>query len=243
MLKHTMWERLAPARARLCAAILAMALLALAERASADGATEAKRIFSQRCSACHTFGKGVKVGPDLKGVTERRPRAWLLQFIRSSQRMIASGDAIAAGLFKQFKPERMPDWSDLSETQIGAILDWLAAAGPEQREPDERGAETASPAEVEAGRRLFHGVTPLANGGAACGQCHSLRASGGGSFGPDLGHAYIEYQDRAMTLFLKRPCFPRLPESAAAVFLMPAESFALKAFLRYTALARDGGTQ
>ena len=30
--------------------------------------------FTTRCTACHTFGKGVKVGPDLKGVTERRQR-------------------------------------------------------------------------------------------------------------------------------------------------------------------------
>src|SRR4029450_2119355 len=33
--------------------------------------------FTRVCSACHTFGKGSLIGPDLKGVTNRRTRAWL----------------------------------------------------------------------------------------------------------------------------------------------------------------------
>src|SRR5262245_34745301 len=78
------------------------------------GASEAKKIFNTRCTACHTFGKGIKVGPDLKGVTERRPRDWLLHFVRSSQKVIESGDPVAKQLFQQFKGQRMPDWSDLS---------------------------------------------------------------------------------------------------------------------------------
>ena len=77
-------------------------------------ATDAKKIFNQRCTACHTFGKGVKVGPDLKGVTARRQRPWLLKFVRSSQKVIAGGDPIATELFRTFKRQRMPDWTDLS---------------------------------------------------------------------------------------------------------------------------------
>src|SRR4051812_31211481 len=74
----------------------------LSARSAHADAAEAKKIFTTRCMACHTFGKGVKVGPDLKGVTERRQRAWLLKFIRSSQSVIDSGDEIATGLFAQF---------------------------------------------------------------------------------------------------------------------------------------------
>src|SRR5215831_2407104 len=125
--------------------------------ANASDAKEAKKIFTQRCSACHTFGKGVKVGPDLKGVTERRERPWLLKFIRSSQRVIASGDPVATQLFQEFRRQQMPDWSDLSEEQVSGILDWFAGNGPEQREADERNADGATPAEVAAGRHLFHG--------------------------------------------------------------------------------------
>src|SRR5215475_5830540 len=82
---------------------------------AAPAMTEAKVIFKKRCTACHTFGKGTKVGPDLKGVTDRRTRDWLLKFVRSSSEMIASGDATATKLFAEFKRERMPDWDDLSQ--------------------------------------------------------------------------------------------------------------------------------
>ncbi|MFL5417502.1 MAG: SCO family protein, partial [Myxococcales bacterium] len=33
-------------------------------------------LFSTRCSACHTIGKGDGIGPDLKGVTSARDHGW-----------------------------------------------------------------------------------------------------------------------------------------------------------------------
>src|SRR5690242_1465252 len=74
-----------------------LVMMTVRRGAAADGG-DAKLVFNRRCTACHTFGKGVKVGPDLKGVTLRRPRAWLLSFIRSSQSMINSGDGVARSL-------------------------------------------------------------------------------------------------------------------------------------------------
>jgi nitrate reductase gamma subunit len=210
----------------------------LTGRASADTA-EAKKIFTTRCMACHTFGKGVKVGPDLKGVTERRQRPWLLKFVRSSQNVIASGDPTATGLFEQFKQQRMPDWTDLSEAQIGSILDWLAINGPDQQEPDARPADSATIAEIETGRLLFHGGREMSQGGIACASCHSIHdgaGAQGGVLAADLTTSYSQYQDGAMTQFLKRPCSLRLPESTLSAFLAPEESFAIKAYLRQAAL-------
>jgi mono/diheme cytochrome c family protein/nitrate reductase gamma subunit len=227
------------ARSAVAAALaLGLSMFASTAGAAADAA-EAKKIFNQRCTACHTFGKGVKVGPDLKGVNERRPRAWLLKFIRSSQSMIDSGDAVAVELFQQFKQQRMPDWTDLSEEQIAAILDWLAANGPEQRPADERPAELATQSDIELGRAIFHGSTELSSGGMACASCHSLEEEGevkGGSLGPDLTSSYADYRDRALTLFLKQPCFRRHPDSLSAAYLTPQESFAIKSYLRRVAL-------
>jgi mono/diheme cytochrome c family protein len=211
-------------------------------RASASDAFEAKKIFNQRCTACHTYGKGIKVGPDLKGVTERRARPWLLRFIRSSQTLILARDPLAAGLFQQFGQQRMPDWIDLSESQVNAILDWISADGPDQKEPDERDAELAQPADIERARGLFTGSIGFASGGAACGNCHSIQDGGqtiGGSLGPDLTVAYLKYRDRGLTLFLRQPCFRRDPEQRAASptrYLTPDESFVLKAYLRRAAL-------
>jgi mono/diheme cytochrome c family protein len=226
-----------PARALLSLGAL-LATLVLSSRPAR--AIDTKKTFNQRCTACHTFGKGVKVGPDLKGVTARRQRPWLLKFIRSSQGVIKNGDPVASELFQRFKQQRMPDWTDLSPQDINAILDWLAADGPEQKEPDERDAELATAADLARARALFDGAAPLASGGLACASCHAVREGSsrrGGTLGPELTDAYVKYRDRALTLFLKRPCTPRQPEMDAARYLTPDESFALKGYLRQVAMA------
>jgi mono/diheme cytochrome c family protein len=219
--------------------LCALALGAWTARSVASDAAEAKKIFNQRCTACHTFGRGVKVGPDLKGVNERRARPWLLRFIRSSQSLIKEGDPIASGLFDQFARQRMPDWLDLSESQINAVLDWISVDGPDQKEPDERDAELATQADIERARNLFNGSVGLANGGVACGTCHSIRDNDqtiGGSLGPNLTASYLRYRDRGLTLFLRKPCFKREPDTTGVRYLTPDEAFVLKAYLRHAAV-------
>jgi len=197
---------------------------------------EAAAIFNQRCTACHTYGKGIKVGPDLKGVTERRQRDWLLKFIHSSSQMIQSGNPTATALFAQFKQQRMPDWTDLSEKQISDILDYLSVGGPEIKPEDERNAETATVAETEAGRKLFYGETRMQHGAPACASCHTVAGTGmrGGTLGPDLTDVYVRYQDVALTTFLLHPCFS-WAATKPDVYLTATESFSLKAFLRVAA--------
>jgi cytochrome c2 len=223
-----------PLRRAACFAILTIsACLAIPVLAASDAAG-AKTIFRKRCTACHTFGKGVKVGPDLKGVTERRTRDWLLHFIRSSSSTIQSGDPTAAKLFREFKQERMPDWDDLSPDQIASILDYFALNGPEQKEPDERHASTATADELRMGQDLFHGSARLTHGGRACEACHTITGHEHAryrSLGPDLSGAYLKYRDRALTDYLKRPCFLRDPEVSTNHYLSPQESFALKAYM------------
>jgi len=203
---------------------------------AAKFSAEAAAIFKQRCTACHTYGKGIKVGPDLKGVTERRQRDWLLKFIHSSSQMIQSGNPTATALFAQFKQQRMPDWTDLSEKQISDILDYLAVGGPEIKPENERNAETATAAETEAGRKLFYGETRMQHGVPACASCHSVAGTGmrGGTLGPDLTNVYFRYQDVALTAFLLHPCFSWATTKPDA-YLTATESFALKAFLRVAA--------
>jgi mono/diheme cytochrome c family protein len=193
--------------------------------------------FSKRCAGCHSYGKGIRVGPDLKGVTDRHPRDWLLRFIRSSQSVIQSGDPVAAELFRKFNQQKMPD-HDLSPEQIGSLIDYLARGGPEAKAPDERDASQATASEIQSGRLLFFGGRHLAQGGAACSSCHSIRENGasqGGSLGPDLTAVYARYRDVALTSFLKHPCFLRTPESSGTNLLTPQESFELKAYFHQVA--------
>jgi cytochrome c2 len=234
---------------RLAQLVLLLALsgaLQLAWADDDDGAggakfsPEAAATFNKRCTACHTYGKGIKVGPDLKGVTERRKRDWLVKFIHGSASVIQSGDATAVALFTQFKQQRMPDWADLSEKQINDILDYVAIGGPDIKPADERNAELALPADIEMGRQLFSGERRLQHGAQACSSCHGVQGTGwGGSLGPDLTHTYLKFQDRALTEFLRHPCFQWEISGGGARYLTAKESFALKSLLRQTALGRS----
>jgi protein SCO1/2 len=66
-------------------------------------------LFATRCAACHTIGHGVKIGPDLQGVTTTRDRAWLLHFIQKPDELLTAKDPVATALFKQYKQIKMPN--------------------------------------------------------------------------------------------------------------------------------------
>ena len=219
------------ARAGLCAATGLFVVLC---SSVAFGAQEPAAVFAKKCSGCHTFGHGDRVGPDLKGVTDRRSRAWLLAWIRSSQRLVTERDRTALTLFEKFKRERMPD-QPLTDQEIGALLDYFAVGGPLAANAGRaRHAETAGAAEIALGRDVFFGDRPARSGGASCASCHSLqadRAPRGGTFGADLTHVYSRFQDAALSDFLRRPCFPRAFPNQDAAPLTDEEAFAVKAFL------------
>jgi protein SCO1 len=66
-------------------------------------------LFSTRCAACHTIGHGVRIGPDLAGITNVRDRQWLLRFIQKPDVMLAEKDPLATLLFEQYKEVQMPN--------------------------------------------------------------------------------------------------------------------------------------
>ena len=97
---------------------------------------DGKPLFKSLCAACHHPTQRL-VGPALAGVKERRDSAWLVQFVASSQTMIAEGDSTAVALFNEFNKVPMPDHPQLSKDQIMAILDYASsppelAEGPDQ---------------------------------------------------------------------------------------------------------------
>ena len=218
------------------AVCLAIVAVAASTRVRADeSSASAGAVFQMKCTGCHTYGKGTRVGPDLKHVTDRHPRSWLIAWIKSSTKLIASGDPIAIALFRTFKEQRMPD-HDLSDAQIGALLDFLAADGPDTAEQLRlREASSATAADVEWGRQLFYGESRLKSGDLACVACHTVsrqRASAlGGRLADDLTDAYRRYHDRALDDVLKQPCLPRMP-ALALTRAEDHESLALRAFLR-----------
>ena len=82
-------------------------------------------LFHNRCGACHSFGKGDHLGPDLKGVTARRDRAWLVRFLAAPEKMRASKDPIALELAKQYKV-LMPNLA-LTNKELEDLMAYLDA--------------------------------------------------------------------------------------------------------------------
>src|SRR5437868_5687007 len=159
---------------------------AVANAAETDAAA-GQQLFQEKCVACHTVGKGALVGPDLKGVTERRPREWLEQWIAAPDAMLAKKDPVAIDLLHQFRDLPMPN-QGLKISDVTAILAYLETAGA-------AGATEPTPSapavqgNPEVGKDLFTGVVRFQNGGPPCMPCHSvggIGALGGGQLGPDL---------------------------------------------------------
>lgn len=85
---------------------------------------QGQALFVKACASCHTIGQGVLVGPDLGGVTARRDRAWLSQFLQAPNKMRAKKDPIAVALSAQFPGVMMPNLG-LSESDVGDLLAYL----------------------------------------------------------------------------------------------------------------------
>lgn len=83
-------------------------------------------LYLKGCSTCHSIGKGDRVGPDLKGVTTRRDRAWLIRFLVAPDVLRAQKDPIAVELDARYKGVSMPNLG-LSEVDAGDIIVYLEA--------------------------------------------------------------------------------------------------------------------
>jgi protein SCO1/2 len=88
--------------------------------------SEGQRLFVSRCNSCHTIGQGDKIGPDLRGVTDRRERTWLTRYIADAPQVLSSGDPVAAALHNKYRKVVMP-YLGLSASQVAEVVSFLDA--------------------------------------------------------------------------------------------------------------------
>ena len=174
-----------------------------------DLAEEGESLFRQHCASCHSIGGGDRVtGPDLAGVTERRERQWLVDFITNPGKLIAAGDATANELLQKYNNLQMPG-HEYQSSQMNALLTYLAH--PE--EVAHHAAETVSQATGDPvrGEALFVGMTAFEDGGAPCLACHGIAQTGlgratGASYGPDLSSTYEDFgEEELLNLLVDLP--------------------------------------
>jgi protein SCO1/2 len=83
-------------------------------------------LFATRCAACHTIGHGVRIGPDLGGVTNVRDRKWLFSYIQKPEQMLAARDPLAVQLFNEYKQVHMPNLR-LGPEDTEFLIEFLAS--------------------------------------------------------------------------------------------------------------------
>jgi len=208
-------------------------------------ADQGKELFDKQCASCHTIGGGDSGGPDLKGVTARRPAAWLERVIVEPGKLTAEKDPTQAELVKKFGYE-MPGLG-ISSADARAIIAWLgkdAAAAAGTAAPPQPGQVAAPKDEVAAtpelvarGRALFSGSTAFSNGGAPCAACHPFTVGGirGGNLAADLTYLYEGMGEQGMKGALKALSFPIMKKAYSDKSLTDDEVKALIAFAKDSA--------
>jgi len=203
-------------------------------------AQNGQELFETNCSACHTVGGGRLVGPDLQGVTSLRSPEWLMKWTKSSQTLIASGDADAKAIFAEFGELIMPDQSHLPDADITAIYAYIASKGGEAAEgggvPVANASDDATPEQIQRGRMLFEGSHRFANGGASCMSCHNVNYANvhpRGLLAKDLTEVYKRMGgDAGLKGILGAPPFPAMAQTYTDHPLTEQEIADLIAFLR-----------
>lgn len=183
--------------------------------AHAQSAADGSALFSSKCYSCHNIGGGDKQGPDLQGVTTRRTKDWLHEFILRPAAMNSRGDAAAREVFRRFSPQVMPD-QVLTQAEIDLLLtliEELSISGQMFIPEGARLSREIVSSDANDGLALFRGRTSLSGGGTSCISCHGITGAGvfgGGTLGPDLTAVNARYRDPELIAILQNPNFPTM---------------------------------
>jgi len=196
-----------------------LALLALvAVVASLSIATPAARAqdtpdyFRQKCMSCHTIGGGRLTGPDLKDVSKRKDREWLIGFMIDPRGYIDRGDPYALKILEESRNVPMPTLPGLTRERAENLLNLIEKESQLEKSQFVGLKISNKPftvADREQGENIFLGHSRLEAGGTACIACHSMHdtpALGGGRLGPDLTNIYERLKGRkSLSAWLMAP--------------------------------------
>jgi cytochrome c2 len=107
-------------------------------------------MFKKICAPCHTIGVGDRVGPDLRGATDRRTEAWLTTFLKNPDEMRKKNDPATRELMARFPTVRMPKMG-LTDEDAADMIAFLRRKSADLKEAE---ADAAPHAHHD------HGVAP-----------------------------------------------------------------------------------
>ncbi|SNS56033.1 quinol:cytochrome c oxidoreductase pentaheme cytochrome subunit [Belliella buryatensis] len=110
---------------------------------SEEAIAAGKSIFNANCKTCHKLDQKY-TGPALRGVTDRRSIDWAKSFIRNSGALIASGDAQANAIYKEYNNLAMPNHEFLSDSDLDNLLSYIEYGDKEAAVADGGDGSSAS---------------------------------------------------------------------------------------------------
>ncbi len=185
-------------------------ILVLSSSFSAANGQGIGEFFKKNCTSCHTIGGGRLIGPDLKNVTGRQDREWLISFILDPLGVLKSGDPYALKLQAEAKGVVMAPIFDITRERAGLLLDLIDSESKleiSQFIGKMALGDSAIAPDPMSGNRLFTGETQLHDGAPPCISCHSGAGPNiGGSLGPNLIDVLTRLQGRrALAAWLSSP--------------------------------------
>lgn len=212
-----------------------VAILLSAAPAFAAPPPETVELFVGKCASCHSVGSGQRVGPDLKGATERRSGAWLQRMIQAPSGLLDS-DADARALLGQFNNVRMPDLG-LNDAQVASLIALIDECSKNACDlaPKMKPVTQATDADIAMGREIFQGVHQAKNGAPACISCHTVDTVdgvlAGGTLAKNITTSFARLGEPGLDAALKSPAFPLMNKVFGDRPLTGEEVYALRAFL------------
>lgn len=205
--------------------------------------SQGEQIFKKTCIACHTIGSGRLVGPDLKDVDKKQSEDWIINFVKSSQGMVKSGDPDAVAIFNEFNKTIMPDQA-LTDDQIKDVILYIKqqSTGGGQKTMTAKlvhssgmTIDEAGKDEVLKGKNLFLGNTRLTNRGPACISCHNVNFANtpaGGLLALDLTNTFSKLSATGISAIISNPPFPVMNTAYMNHSITQDEAFYLVTFLK-----------
>lgn len=196
-------------------------------------AQDPAKFYEENCATCHTIGGGVLGGPDLKGVTARRDREWLIRFMLDPEAF--ARDPAVVQMLKEADGLEMGPTEGLTRELAEAMLVIIEQQSGENPSTPAAAFAPFTPKEIALGRAIFEGRTPLQAGGPSCVACHSggdLPAFAGGRLAPDLTSVHGRLGGgKGVTAWLGATQSPMMRSLYKDARLHPEEARALAAFL------------
>ncbi|KAA3595922.1 MAG: cytochrome c [Calditrichaeota bacterium] len=158
--------------------------------------------YKQNCVSCHTIGGGRLTGPDLKDLSKRQDREWLVNWLMDPEGILKSGDPYAVKMQKESRGAVMTRSPGMTKSLAIALLDLIDEESKLEKSQFAGSQISDRPLlqeDIDEGLALFMGSTKLKNGGPSCVSCHvvnSLDGLSGGRLGLNLTRAYARLEGR-----------------------------------------------